>query len=427
MTQFSDIHAVIEQLQMGRLFVARPMIQAQCAAFIGAIALAWGVSRTFWKAAGVRAETWERAQKERARTLWTYGFSLLRHLTFPLLCFAFAEASFRLFQAQGWRNAFIAKLTGVLWLFLFYRLIIAVLYGLLGHDYMRRYQTRLLTPLFALFIARDALNYVMNLSIVTHVVVFRPFDHPITLGSLLLSLFTLYVLFFTSRAIQDMMQEIIVPRTDSDPNVIHAILTLSRYVAIIVGVVIIAASLGVNMAAVAFISGGLSVGIGFGLQQIISNFLSGMLLLFEQTLRPGDIIDVNGEMGVVESLNIRATTMRTPNNVKVIVPNQNLLASSVRTYTKRNRWVRIKIPVRVDNSYCPEEVRDALLKIAAQHEGIRKEPKPHVYFTDFGKDGAEKGLAFELAIWIDDPLKSGSIMSELRFMIWDGLKIGKDE
>lgn len=415
MTQFSDIHAVIEQLQIGRLFLSRPTIQAQFAAFFAAVALAWALSRMLWTFGDAHFEAWKRRRNERWQTFWRFVADLLHYLTFPAFAFASVEALIQVFQAQGWRSAFLAELTGVLWFFFVYRLFVALLYGLLGHDYMRRYQTRLLMPLFALFIARIALGYIINVRIVTHVVIFTPFEHPITLGSLLLSPFTLYMLFFTSRAIQDMLQDVIVPRTNSDPNIIHAILTLSRYVVIFVGVVIIAASLGVNMATVAFISGGLSVGIGFGMQQIVANFLSGLFLLFEQTLRPGDVIDLNGEIGVVEKLSIRSTTVRTPNNVKITLPNESLLTASVRTYTSRNRLVRIMILIGAGYNSQPENVRNVLLDVAEHHPAIRKDPKPQVLFQAFG----ESSLDFQLNVWIEDPLKGTATASELRYAIWD--------
>ena len=170
---------------------------------------------------------------------------------------------------------------------------------------------------------------------------------------------------------------------------------------------------------IAVVAGGLSVGIGFGMQQIIANFLSGVLLLFEQTLRPGDVIDINGEMGVVENLSIRATTMRTPSNVKIIVPNQSLLGSSVKTYTKRNRWVRVAIPFFFKETARPEDVREMLLKIALKHDAVRKEPKPSVYFKGANEGASGWNLEFQLSVWIDDPLKMSQVSSELRFSAWD--------
>ena len=419
MASFSDVHAVVEQLQTARVFLERPIIQGQIAGFLLAVCAAAALSKGLWMAAGGRLLAWGRRFDERGQTFWTQGTQLVRHLVFPLLCFAATALILRVFEAQARPNALLLTLSRVFWLLLLYRLIVAVCYLVFGEEYMRRYQTRLLTPLFTLFILARLLRHFIALPVFSQWVVFRPFEHPITFGSLFVAPVTLYILFFTSRAIQDMVQNIIVPRTDADPNVMHAVLTLSRYIVIAVGVVIIAASLGVNMATVAFISGVLSVGIGFGMQQIIANFLSGVLLLFEQTLRPGDVIDINGEMGVVENLSIRATTMRTPSNVKIIVPNQSLLGSSVKTYTKRNRWVRVAIPFFFKETARPEDVREMLLKIALKHDAVRKEPKPSVYFKGANEGASGWNLEFQLSVWIDDPLKMSQVSSELRFSAWD--------
>lgn len=417
MANFSDLSAVLEQLRMMRLFLERPSIQAQSLGIVIPTILAWGIAEGFWRSTNQRIRAMGERLPEQWRPSWKYGSALTHHLTFPVLCFLLTSGVVRLFVAQGWRSALIAELRSLFWFLLGYRLIVAILDLLLGHEYMARYQPRLLTPLFALFMLNRVLAYVININVLTRFVVFKPFDHPVTLGSVIIAPLTLYFLFFTSRAIQDMLQDIVVPKTGSDPEIIHAVLTLSRYIVIAIGIIIIAASLGVNMATVAVISGGLSVGIGFGLQQIVANFLSGILLLFERTLRPGDVIDVNGEMGVVETLSIRATTMRTANNVRIIVPNESLLNASVKTYTKRNRFVRIVVPVGVSYSSCPEDVRDLLLAVAQEHPAIRKEPKPMVFFKEFG----ESSIDFQLMVWIDDPLKTVLVSSELRYLIWDAL------
>ena len=106
-------------------------------------------------------------------------------------------------------------------------------------------------------------------------------------------------------------------------------------------------TLGFNLSALALIGGGLSVGIGFGLQELIANFISGILLLFEQSLRLGDIIEVDGQRGTVSQLRMRATVLRTIDNVEVFVPNKTLLTSTVATYTHSDRVVRRIIPVGV--------------------------------------------------------------------------------
>ena len=168
------------------------------------------------------------------------------------------------------------------------------------------------------------------------------------------------------------------------------------------------------MTTLALISGGLSVGIGFGLQEIVANFISGIVLLFEQSLRPGDVVSMENEMGIVKSLGIRATTVRTLDNVEVIVPNQAFLTSAVTTYTKSDRIVRVKIPVGVSFGSDPKEIREVLLTIARQHHLVQEKPEPAVRFIGFG----DSSIDFQLEIWLDDPMLAMTIKSDLRFMIW---------
>jgi len=413
--EYSDLHAVIEQLQLLRLFLQRPVVEKQLAAFVLIVLTAAGFALLLWIALKKPLTAW--AARHPRKRWWQRGVTVLRLLSYPLLCFAITTVVLRVFAEQGWQSALIDQLSRIFWLLLGYRIILAILYLLLGHEYMRRYHRLLLTPLFGLLSAGWLLEHLISLSVLSNFVVFRPFNKPITLGSLLVSPVTLYFLFYTSRAIQDLLQSIISPKTGADPSMIHAVLTISRYIVIMIGVSIIAVSLGANMSTLAVVSGGLSVGIGFGLQQIVANFLSGILLLFERTLRPGDVIDVNGEMGVVEKLSIRSTTMRTPNNIQIIVPNETLLTSAVRTYTKNNRLVRILVGVGVSYDSAPNQVRDILLEVAQQHKILRKDPKPVVFFQEFGASSID----FQLAVWLDEPMLTPKVTSELRFLIWDAL------
>lgn len=123
------------------------------------------------------------------------------------------------------------------------------------------------------------------------------------------------------------------------------------------------------------------MGIGFGLQELVANFISGILLLFEQSIRPGDVIEINNKVGRVEKLRIRSTTVRTNDNVEIIVPNQALLTSSVTTYTHSDRSVRIHIPVGVSYKSDPVEVRQVLLGAARRHGLVRANP-PSIVFIE---------------------------------------------
>ena len=160
-----------------------------------------------------------------------------------------------------------------------------------------------------------------------------------------------------------------------------------------------------------------SIGIGIGLQRIVANFISGIVLLFEQSLRPGDVIDINGEIGTVGRLNIRSTVVRTLNNVEVIVPNENFVIKQVTTYTKSNQNVRLLLPVGVSYDADPREVKRVVIEAATKHGLVLDDPEPMLLFRGYGNSS----LDFDLAVWIDQPQRAMFVRSDLYYMVFDAL------
>jgi small-conductance mechanosensitive channel len=129
----------------------------------------------------------------------------------------------------------------------------------------------------------------------------------------------------------------------------------------------------------------------------VGNFISGILILFEQSLRPNDVLSINGSMAIVDDLNIRSTTVRTLDNVEVIVPNETFLTSAVTNDTKTNRLLRVLLTASYDSN--PKEVRKILKKVAQEHPDVQKQPKAEVFLMEF----ADSSINFQLAVWLDDP------------------------
>jgi potassium-dependent mechanosensitive channel len=176
--------------------------------------------------------------------------------------------------------------------------------------------------------------------------------------------------------------------------------------------------LGFDLTALAIIFGGLSVGIGFGLQDLVANFISGILLLFERTLRPGDIIEVGGNRGTVSQLRMRSTVLRTFDNVEIFVPNKTLLTSSVHNFCHTNRTVRRTVSVGVSYDSDPRQVRDILERITTSHGLIMKDPAPAVLFTGFG----DSSLDFDVNFWIEDISNALRVVNDVHFMIFSEFK-----
>ncbi len=165
-----------------------------------------------------------------------------------------------------------------------------------------------------------------------------------------------------------------------------------------------------NPTALAAITGGLSVGIGFGLKEVISNFVSGIWLLFEGALKIGDIILIEGDWSQVTRLGIRATTVKVlENNFELIIPNQVFFTQKVSTLTGTDPLICIYLRVGTSYSCRVKKVRQLLMQIAKQHPTVLEEPAPQAFFIGFG----DSSLDFELKFWLDEPLLHRTVTSEL--------------
>jgi potassium efflux system protein len=165
----------------------------------------------------------------------------------------------------------------------------------------------------------------------------------------------------------------------------------------------------------------LSVGIGFGLQSIVNNFVSGLILLWERAVRVGDLVVLGEEQGYVRRINVRSTEIETFDRVTMIVPNSNLVTGVVKNWVRGDKIGRIKIPVAVNLEADPDHVRTVLIDVAKQHEMVEKLPAPNVMFIAM----TESLLKFELICFVGDVEKAGRVKSDLHFAIHARFKIEK--
>jgi potassium-dependent mechanosensitive channel len=163
--------------------------------------------------------------------------------------------------------------------------------------------------------------------------------------------------------------------------------------------------------------GAFSVGIGFGLQNVINNFVSGLILLFERPIKVGDVIEVGGNVGEVTRIGIRASVIRTADGSEIIVPNGSLISSQVTNWTFSDRKRVVEVSVNVAGGADPQRVVELLKSTAASHPGVAKEPSPHVYVTSFSA-GA---LTFQLRAWIDRYEDLAQLRSDLSLVVNNAL------
>lgn len=232
-------------------------------------------------------------------------------------------------------------------------------------------------------------------------------------GKLLFGVLLFIVLFTFTRWLKAKLEHQWLPRMGVEASTREAMATLFGYATFVIAAIVGLSSAGLDFTKLAIVAGALSVGIGFGLQNIVSNFVSGLILLFEQPVRTGDFINVGGVEGVVRKMRIRATELETGDRETIIVPNSNLLSNPVRNRNLRVRAGRVTLLVGVAQGSDPEQVRRVLLEVATAHPAVRGEPAPAVLFTNFGATALE----FELQAPILDADTKGTVASELRFAI----------
>ena len=202
-------------------------------------------------------------------------------------------------------------------------------------------------------------------------------------------------------------------RRSLDEGVQHALDRLLHYAVVALGAFLALENLGVSITALAGLGAVLAVGLGFGLQSITQNFVSGLILLLERPVKKGDFVEVGEVQGTVRDIRARATLVTTLDNVDIIVPNGQFITEPVTNDTYGDRRMRVRIKVRAAYGSDTERVRDALLRVAAAHPEVLADPAPQVLFRDFG----ESALEFELLAWLADPRDENAVGSDLRFAI----------
>lgn len=228
-------------------------------------------------------------------------------------------------------------------------------------------------------------------------------------------IFLLLILLYT---ITNRMKRWVVDRVFAKSHIEYgtrqAIGTIVAYSIVVIGTLVILDSAGINLSALTIVAGALGIGIGFGLQNVTTNFISGIIVLLERPIKVGDRVQVEGAAGDVVKISLRATTIVTNDNIAVIVPNSEFISSKVINWSYRNPDVRCNFPISVAYGTDPELVRDVLLEIAENHPGVLKDKKPDVLLDQFG----DSGVNFILRVWTTTyTAKPGVLRSEINYEI----------
>ncbi|MEM9807798.1 MAG: mechanosensitive ion channel domain-containing protein [Cyanobacteria bacterium P01_D01_bin.56] len=404
-----------ELLKVSIIF-QRPVVQRQFLVVILTTLLAWSLSRWIWFQLRQRYPQLNIDEDCNQRLEWKqYGLTVIQYLSTPTLVLGAVSIVTLLFKQWGWFAGYLTDSLNVIALFLLYRLCVSALFIFLPISFVKRLRFLFLGPLFCVFIICHTLSWFFDLRQLAQVNMLTLFGEPILLKSLFISILGLYFWNMGVFLFEDLLLRIFQGQGFPNPRIRHVVSLLLRYFLIGLGMVLIFGYVGVSPTAVAAISGGLSVGLGFGLKEVISNFVSGIWLLFEGALKPGDIIKINGDISKVVRLGVRATTVQVvKDNSEEIIPNQIFFTQNVSTLTGSNNLVFLSLVVGANYDCSPPKVIEVLLSVAHAHSQVLATPPPSAFALNFG----DSSIDYELKFCIADPLIFKVVTSELICAVW---------
>jgi small-conductance mechanosensitive channel len=228
---------------------------------------------------------------------------------------------------------------------------------------------------------------------------------------LTLIIFFLFLVAFiiASRVIKGILLRRVLTKFEIESGLRYTLARISQYIIVTIGILISFQFIGINLSSLAVIFGFLSVGIGFGLQNITSNFISGLIVLFERPISVGDRVKVAGIEGDVLEINIRATKIRTLNKVSIIVPNSEFVSSNVINYSHGDPEFRLDVSVGVSYGSDLDTVLKALKEVAQENKTALKNPEPHIHLVSFG----DSSWDMELRVWIPDVKQYPFVRNEI--------------
>lgn len=238
-------------------------------------------------------------------------------------------------------------------------------------------------------------------------------NNPISILDIFRALLLVLLVFLFAQIIASAIKRRVLQETGINRGVQEAIAVLLRYGLILIGTLVVLQASGINISSLTILASALGVGAGLGLQNIVKDVSSGLVLVFERPVQVGEFVQIGEQTGTIERIGARSAEIRTLDQVSIIVPNSRFLEKEVINWSHRNPISRIRIPVGASYNADPEEVRNILLKTGNAHEDVLVTPPPQVLFCRLGDSAFE----FELLVWVAQPSRQFIIKSDLLFML----------
>lgn len=400
------------QLNTSLAILMRPVVQQQLLTILAILFITLMLPELirYWQIRQARRA----GDQQKLLLWWNKSRVLIFPLAAPIGSILLINLAIWLFNGRNYPSGMLENARSLFSLWLIFRLVVTLLYYRWS-DGVRPYHRWVLSPMFVIIILWLLIGSSVGLNSIITIPIVTIGTNAISLGNLLSSAISLYAFVVSGWMVEQVLNRTLPDQLNAEPGMIQSVATLTRYAILAIGTVFSLALLGFDATSLAIVAGGLSVGIGIGLQDIVANFVSGLTLLFEQSLRPGDIIELDGAINEVEKVTLRATIVRTLDNIELIIPNAKFTTAQVNTLTRSSRLIGVRVPFSVHYDSDLAFVRQVTLETAVKHRLTLADPPPRVINRGFG----DSALMFELLVWMENPKFRGLFRSDLYDLLMD--------
>ncbi|NMG46329.1 mechanosensitive ion channel [Aromatoleum toluvorans] len=383
-----------------------PSILWQLAALAGCLALAWLIGRAMLERVRRRGETETAAQR--------FGRSGLRRVLFPLLALIFvfaARAVLGRYQSVNLLNLAVPLLTS----FALIRIVVFTVRQGMGRSNWLGSFERIFASVVWAVVALHILGWLPEVIDALESVSFRVGSQKLSLWTLLQGAGMVVVTLLIALWVAGVLERRLSAAPGLDDSMRLVLMRVAKAVLIVVAVLVALPMVGIDLTTLSVFGGALGVGLGFGLQKIAANYVSGFIILLDRSLRIGNLISVGTERGIVTQINTRYTVLRAGSGVESLVPNETLIGSVVQNETYSDTRIVVPINIQVGYDTDLERAMAILVEAARTHERVIADPAPKAFLVAFG----ESGIDLRLLIWIADPQEGSlGVISHINLEVW---------